>query len=99
MPISEKKNIFGRTVVKSTDKMNTPDGYSRSKTKVVLDKKGDVLKTKSKVTKYTPVGESNGKLQSYKSSGTTVTKKKYSDGKLKSSNKRSGIFPVKSNKK
>jgi hypothetical protein len=99
MPSSEKKNLLGRTVVKSNDKTYNTDGYSRSKSKVVLNKEGDILKTKSKTTKYKPVGELTGKLQGFKESGTTVTKKKYSDGKLKSTNTRSSSIPVKAKKK
>jgi hypothetical protein len=91
-----KKNLLGRDVSKSTGKTRNADGsYTRSKDKVVFNKKGTLVKYKTKETKYTPSGEPVGKLQAYKPAGTTVTKKKFSDkGQMTSSKTRAAIRPV-----
>ncbi len=96
-----KKNLLGRTVSKSTGVSRDADGgYTRSKDKVVFNKKGGVVKYKSKETKYTPSGEPVGKLQAYKSAGTTVTKRKFSNtGEMTSSKTRAAIKPVKGSMK
>jgi hypothetical protein len=91
------KDLFGREVVKSSSKEQTADGYKKTKTKIVFDKNDDVVKSKVKTTRYTPTGNENGKASEYKASGTTVTKKTFEDGtnKVKSTNTRIGIMPVK----
>jgi hypothetical protein len=96
-----KKNLLGREVSKSTTKTrNTEGGYTRSKTKVVFDKQGNVIKSKVKSTSYSPSGETSSKMQKYKPTGTTVTKRKFSDiGKTTSSKQRPGIMPVRGSMK
>jgi hypothetical protein len=69
-PVSKtKKNILGREVSKSTAKTrNAEGGYTRSKTKVVFDKQGNVVKSKVKSTNYSPSGENfwqNAEVQAY----------------------------------
>lgn len=84
-----------REVSKSTGKTRNADGgYTRSKSKVVFNKKGDLVKSKTKETKYTPSGEPVGRLQAYKPAGTTVTKKKFNKGEITSSKTRPAIRPV-----
>jgi hypothetical protein len=92
----DKKPKLKREVSKSTSKTRNADGgYTRSKDKVVFNKKGTLVKYKTKETKYTPSGEPVGRLQAYKPAGTTVTKRKFSNtGEMTSSKTRPAIRPV-----
>jgi len=91
------KDIFGREVLKDSYKVQTTDGYKKVKSKVVFNKDGDIVKTKSKTTRYTPTGNENGKASEYKASGTTVQKRKFEGGSNVPTKtvKREGIIPVK----
>ena len=91
------KDLFGREVQKDSYKVQTTDGYKKVKSKVVFDKDGDIVKTKSKETRYTPTGNENGKASEYKASGTTVQKRTYEGGSNVPTKtvKREGVFPVK----
>lgn len=72
-----KKNLLGREVTKTTSRTNNTDGtLTKRKTRVVFDKQGNVLKSKSKSSNYAPK-EQVGKLTKYeKVKGSTTTTKK-----------------------
>jgi hypothetical protein len=91
-----QKAQFGRSVEKSTYKTPSSDGgYAKNKTKVVFNKEGDIVKSKVKTTTYSPTGNEVGKLSESKATGTTITKRKWDDGKMTSSKTRTGMVPVK----
>ena len=97
MPDKVKKNLLGREVVKSTSTTRNPNGvgFTKSKSKMVFSKDGDALKYKKKVTNYSPSGEPTGKMQSYKPTNTTVSKRKFdSGGNVTSKKTRPGMLPV-----
>ena len=92
---------FGRS--KKTFESKTPnyggEGYKRTKTKVVFDKSGNVIKSKSKSTEYAPQS-TNGKLTTYAPGKTTVTKRKFdTSGKMTSNKVRPSNMPVRASKK
>jgi hypothetical protein len=77
-----RKRLFGGEVnVSNTKTYNYGgDGYTRGKTKIVTNKSGDIIKTVSKKSKYSPTGVETGKLSESKKTGTTKVVKKYSAG-------------------
>jgi hypothetical protein len=93
-----KKAQFGREVTKSSYKVPTSDGgYEKINSRVVTNKEGDLVKTRSKSTVYTPTGNSNGKSSEYSAGNTTVSKYKFSPESSTPTSKstRRGIIPAK----
>lgn len=73
MPDKLKKNLLGREVYKSTtksrnytDKPNTDAGITKSKTRIVYDKSGNIIKTKNTRSTYAKSKDLSGKLTEYK---------------------------------
>jgi hypothetical protein len=77
-----RKRLFGGEVTVSNTKRYDADGagYTRGKSKVVTNKSGDIIKTVSKKSTYSPTGVESGKLSESKKTGTTKVVKKYSAG-------------------
>lgn len=94
-----RKRLFGGTVTVTKGKKYDNEGYSRSKSKIVVDKKGNITKTVYKKDKYLPTGNESGRLSESRKVSSTKTTKKYNDGsnkpssvrvKTKLSNKKNG---------
>lgn len=85
--VKTRKRLFGGTVTTATSKDYNygGDGYTRSKTKIVENRKGDIVKTKVKKTSYAPTGVENGKMSESKKTGTTKIVKRYTGGSNKPS--------------
>lgn len=78
--VKTRKRLFGGTVTTSERKDNDQIGYTKTKSKVVENRKGDIVKTSVKKTKYTPTGREGGKLSESQKVGTTKVVKKYKGG-------------------
>ena len=81
--VKTRKRLFGGTVTTSERKNSEGIGYTKTKSKVVENRKGDVVKTKVKKTEYSPTKLENGKFSEFKKSGASKTVKKYTGGSNK----------------
>jgi hypothetical protein len=89
-----RKRLFGGEVTTSKTKEAhyAGGGYTKGKSKIVTNKKGDIVKSTSDRTQFAPTGNENGKLTEYKKTGRTKMVVKFKNG----SNKPSSVKTKKS---